>query len=175
MIASHLFTGFAVQLTDMENHRTDTKYEDAMIMKTFIFEFFNCYSPCFYVIFLKNYMEDDVCVGGCMKELHYLLGCIFFLMIVVQNFLEIYSPIATANARMAEEKEGADPSKLVSDIEKQFVLQEHDAMFGSFTHYKEISIVFGYAVLFSVAFPLAPVLAFVTIYLEIRVRCKSII
>ena len=84
-----------------------------IVIKTFIFEFFNCYSPCFYVMFLKNYMPGDVCGGGCVKELHYLLGCIFFLIIIVQNFLEIHTPIATANARLAEEREGADPSKMV--------------------------------------------------------------
>ena len=60
-------------------------------------------------------------------------------------------------------------SQLVSNVEKQFILQEHDAMFGSFNHFKEISIIFGYAVMFSVAFPLAPALAWVAIYLEIRV------
>ena len=44
----------------------------------------------------------------------------------------------------------------MSNVEKQFILQEHDAMFGSFNHFKEISIIFGYAVMFSVAFPLPP-------------------
>merc|ERR1719329_1916885 len=42
-------------------------------------------------------------------------------------------------------------------------------MFGSFKHFRDIPIQFGYAVLFSVAFPLAPLLAFVSTYFEIRV------
>ena len=52
-VASAIFTGIAIFLTDMENHRTDTEYEDAVITKTFLFEFFNSYGPCFYIVFLK--------------------------------------------------------------------------------------------------------------------------
>ena len=33
MVGSKLFTGLAVHLTDLENHQTDTQYEDSMISK----------------------------------------------------------------------------------------------------------------------------------------------
>jgi anoctamin-10/anoctamin-7 len=169
MVGSRLFESMAVKLSDLENHRTDTQYEDAVIAKTFIFEFFNSYSACFYVIFLKAYAPNDACVGGCIRELHYLMGCIFFSIIIVQCTLQVVVPIRNSAARAAEEKEGADPSKPLTAIEKQFMLEEYDAMFGSFKHFKDIAIQFGYAILFSSAFPLAPALAFVSTYFEIRV------
>lgn len=182
MVSSRLFSGVAVALTDMENHRTDTQYEDAVIVKTFIFEFFNSYSAPFYVIFLKAYAPGDACVGGCVRELHYLMGSIFFSIILVQSLLQIYEPVVASRKKEAEEREGADPSKQMSSIEKQYMLQEYDPMFGSFKHFRDIAIQFGYAVLFSVAFPLAPLLAFVSTYFEIRVdswvllqKCRRVV
>jgi len=169
MVGSRLFEKVAVSLSDLENHRTDTQYEDAVIAKTFVFEFFNSYSACFYIIFLKAYAPNDACVGGCIRELHYLMGCIFFSIIMVQCTLQVVGPIRNSAARAAEEKEGADPGKQLSAIERQFLLEEYDPMFGSFKHFKDIAIQFGYATLFSTAFPLAPALAFVSTYFEIRV------
>lgn len=34
-----------------ENHRTQSQYDDAVIVKVFIFEFFNSYTTCFYIAF----------------------------------------------------------------------------------------------------------------------------
>ena len=169
MIGSRVFSSIAIRLTDMENHKTDTQFEDSVIIKTFVFEFFNSYSAPFYVIFLKQYAPGDSCVGGCMRELHYLMGAIFTCIILVQSAVQIYTPVTRAKKREEEEKEGADPSKVLSAIEKQFMLEEYDQMFGAFNHFKETAILFGYAVLFSTAFPIAPLLAFISTYFEIRV------
>ena len=48
-----LYRELAVYLTRFENHRTETAYEDALIMKTFLFQFFNSYSALFYIAFFK--------------------------------------------------------------------------------------------------------------------------
>jgi len=117
--SSGYFEMIAVALTDMENHRTDTEYEDAMIAKTFMFEFFNSYSACFYVLFLKHYSYNDSCTHGCIRDLHYLLGSIFFTIIVVQNLLQVYAPMVAAKKKEQEERDGADPTKPFSNIEKQ--------------------------------------------------------
>lgn len=166
--SSGLFDMVATTLTDMENHRTDTMYEDALIGKTFIFEFFNSYSACFYVLFLKQYSFEDACTHGCIRDLHYLLGCIFFTIIIVHNVLQVYTPTIASKRREAEEREGADPTKPFSNIEKQFMLENYEDK-GSFDQFKDIFIQFGYSVIFSAAFPLAPLLSFVSTYFEIRV------
>jgi len=40
---------------DLENHRTDTEHEDALITKTFIFQFCNSYGALFYLAFVKTH------------------------------------------------------------------------------------------------------------------------
>jgi hypothetical protein len=81
-------------LTDYENHRTDTEYEDALIAKTFVVQFFNCYTPLFYIAFVKPFIPTiDYCVGGdCMAELQVFLGAIFLSRLVLNNFLEVVIP-----------------------------------------------------------------------------------
>ena len=60
----------AVFLNDFTNFRTETEYEDALIIKTFCFQFFNSYTALFYIAFVKslgpslfnanNYEDPDV-------------------------------------------------------------------------------------------------------------------
>ena len=44
----------AVTLTDNENYRTDTQYEDSLIFKLFGFQFVNSYASLFYIAFIKG-------------------------------------------------------------------------------------------------------------------------
>jgi hypothetical protein len=63
-VMNAIYGEVAIQLTDFENHRTDTEYEDSLITKTFIFQFVNSYSPLFYIAFVKPFIGDlDPCVG----------------------------------------------------------------------------------------------------------------
>lgn len=43
------FGELAIKLNNYENHRTDTEYEDALIAKTFAFQFVNSYASLFYM------------------------------------------------------------------------------------------------------------------------------
>ena len=52
-LMNFLYRELAVYLTRFENHRTETEYEDALIVKTFLFQFFNSYSALFYIAFFK--------------------------------------------------------------------------------------------------------------------------
>jgi hypothetical protein len=45
-----LYNKLAYKLNDMENHRTDTEYNNHLIMKLFMFQFVNWYSGLFYVV-----------------------------------------------------------------------------------------------------------------------------
>lgn len=67
-----IYGSVAIALNDYENHRTDTQYEDALIAKTFIFQFVNSFASLFYTSFVKPYMQDiDPCLGSCMQVLNY--------------------------------------------------------------------------------------------------------
>ena len=48
------FNWTAFRLTDMENQRTDTIYEDSMIVKLFCFQFVNNYASFYYLAFVAG-------------------------------------------------------------------------------------------------------------------------
>lgn len=45
----------AKKLTDWENHRTQTEWEDALIVKAFMFQFVNNYFTLLYVSLLREF------------------------------------------------------------------------------------------------------------------------
>ena len=54
MLLNWLYRFVLVRLTDMENWKTDTEYEDATIAKDFSFKLVNAYFACFFVAFIQN-------------------------------------------------------------------------------------------------------------------------
>eukprot|EP00657_Telonema_sp_P-1_P009422 TRINITY_DN3609_c0_g1_i2.p1 TRINITY_DN3609_c0_g1~~TRINITY_DN3609_c0_g1_i2.p1 ORF type:complete len:762 (-),score=247.85 TRINITY_DN3609_c0_g1_i2:108-2393(-) len=52
-----VYTGIAIKLNDWENHKTDTEYDDSLIIKNFSFQFINNYGPFYLVAFLKSNVE----------------------------------------------------------------------------------------------------------------------
>lgn len=67
---------------------------------------------------------------------------------------------------------GANPvgpaKRMRSKVECEFDLEEFPLIEGPFDSYKEMVFQFGYATLFAAAYPLAPVLAFISNYVDIR-------
>jgi hypothetical protein len=63
-VLNAIYNTVAIRLTEYENHRTNTAYEDALIGKTFIFQFVNSFSSLFYIAFVKPYIQYlDPCIG----------------------------------------------------------------------------------------------------------------
>ena len=161
----------AIKLNDFENHRTDTEYEDALIGKTFVFQFINSFSALFYIAFVKPFIPElDPCLDSCMAELSTSLGTIFMTRLAVGSILEIVLPYMNNKAR---EKENLDGTGLkvtdMSEVERGFMQEEYHVMLGPFADFANISIQFGYTTMFVVAFPLAAVIAFISNYIEIRI------
>ncbi|XP_076467993.1 anoctamin-7-like [Babylonia areolata] len=81
LILSKVYNVLARWLTDWENHRTQTRYDDALIFKLFAFQFANNYASCFYIAFfqgnsavsgfLTNNKYQDSCDGSCMTKLSF--------------------------------------------------------------------------------------------------------
>jgi len=108
-ILGSVFKGVAKALNDWENHRTDTAYEDALIMKTFLFCFTNSYATLFYMAFIKSGTEilgqvqlcqeevkgpNDTIIArdACFGNLGSSLLIIFLLQLVLSNTLEVLIP-----------------------------------------------------------------------------------
>ena len=76
-----IYDSIARKLTDMENHRTNTDYEDALIMKTFGFQFINNFGAYIYMGFIQEYESMALLFhgpNGCAKGCIRLLGSQIF-------------------------------------------------------------------------------------------------
>jgi hypothetical protein len=74
-IMNFVYSFIAKALADYENHRTDTQYEDSMIIKLFLFQFVNSYASFYYIAFIAEPLGE--CSGNsCMESLAMNLGII---------------------------------------------------------------------------------------------------
>ena len=58
-IFNYIYAELSIKLTNYENHRTDTEYEDAMIVKSFAFQFINSYASFFFLAFIASYLSKS--------------------------------------------------------------------------------------------------------------------
>nr|XP_022325224.1 anoctamin-3-like isoform X6 [Crassostrea virginica] len=86
LILGKLYEILAFKLTEWENHRTQTQYDDALVTKMFAFQFVNSYASCFYIAFFRGRFSvfgyTDECVGDrgtCMSQLSFQ---VLILMII---------------------------------------------------------------------------------------------
>ena len=78
--AQFIYSKIAHALNDAENHRTPTEYNDALILKTFLFESLNNYLVLFYIAYLEPFCMF-VCGCCCVVLLNMSLVAIFFLVL----------------------------------------------------------------------------------------------
>jgi len=56
---SQIYKRLSVRMTDWENHRTQTEYEDSLITKNILFEFINNYFTLFLIAFLMEPLQES--------------------------------------------------------------------------------------------------------------------
>lgn len=77
-VTNAVYAKVAKKLNDWENHRTETDHVDALIVKTFAFQFVNSYISLFYIAFLKMGQVNVLGITGlvdveyCHDLAHYL-------------------------------------------------------------------------------------------------------
>eukprot|EP01035_Chromulina_nebulosa_P020166 gene20166-26180_t len=96
-VGSHFFKPVSRVLTDMENHRTETDYEDAQVGKILLFEAFNSYGALFFTAFVKGNVFN-ACSITCIYDLRELLIAIIFVRVII-NILDLLNPAITALLR----------------------------------------------------------------------------
>ena len=69
----------------------------------------------------------------------------------------------------AKESAGVEPGTKASPLEEQYVLEEYGVLQGTLNDYAGIVIQYGYTVLFVAAFSLAPTMAFVSSFVQLRI------
>ena len=163
-VLNAIYGSVAIALNDYENHRTDTEYEDALIAKTFIFQFVNSFASLFYIAYVKPYLSDlDPCLGSCMQELQAGLGTIFLTRLATGSILKLAIPYFTQKMKIQSESKGVAVEDL-TDVELAYIQDEYHVMLGPFADYANLSIQFGYATMFIAAYPLAMAMSFVSNY-----------
>ncbi|ESO88117.1 hypothetical protein LOTGIDRAFT_126614, partial [Lottia gigantea] len=182
-VLDDIYKKIAYWLNDQENYRLENTYETSLIIKLVLFQFVNSFLSLFYIAF---YLQD-------MSRLRDQLAAIFITRQIVGNLKEVFMPyfiwkfrLFKVGYKMAGEmspgsiarefKEMTEPTK--EKVEADSPLLAQKSRTGGFKlllqytdtweDYMEMVIQFGYVTLFSSAFPLAALCAFINNIIEIR-------
>ena len=164
----------AMKMTENENHRTDTEHSDALISKLFLFQFVNSYSSLYVLVFLQKLIMPNVAYqyGNVMSDLCVTLLIIFVTNLVSKNIFSSVVPKVQAYMNFRDQG-GETAENGMSAPELQFLMLPFDGELEVLLAYNDLVIQLGYVSLFVVAFPGAPVLAFVSNWITIRMDCNK--
>ncbi|XP_052748991.1 anoctamin-4 isoform X1 [Galleria mellonella] len=193
MILTRIYAKVAVYLTNMENPRTQTEYEDSYTFKIFFFEFMNFYSSLIYIAFFKGRFYDypgddqarkseffklkgDICdPAGCLSELCIQLAIIMIGKQCFNNFLELgYPKFHNWWRQRSHRAVTRDLSKPDMAWEQDYHLQDPGRL-ALFDEYLEMILQYGFVTLFVAAFPLAPLFALLNNIAEIRLDAYKMV
>jgi hypothetical protein len=187
-IFNKLFELLAYKTTELENYRYQSEFENSYILKSFLFQIVNSYASIVYIAFFQSHYEGCYALHfdgtrqprSCMFDLQVQLATIYSVH-CMKNLVVMGK---AAYQRWKRERLGQDDSwklqwrekvheteTLRTQLEMEFSKAAYIAkgIDGTFQHYLELMIQYGYVTLFAVAFPLAPLLAFFNNALELRV------
>ncbi|CAF4888233.1 unnamed protein product [Pieris macdunnoughi] len=193
MILTRIYAKIAVYLTNIENPRTHTEYEDSYTFKIFFFEFINFYSSLIYIAFFKGRFYDypgddqarkseffklkgDICdPAGCLSELCIQLAIIMIGKQCFNNFVELgYPKLHNWWRQRSHRAVTRDPSKPHMAWEQDYHLQDPGRL-ALFDEYLEMILQYGFVTLFVAAFPLAPLFALLNNIAEIRLDAYKMV
>ncbi|XP_048117489.1 anoctamin-10 isoform X1 [Alosa alosa] len=138
-------------LTDWENHRLETSYQNHLVLKVLVFNFFNCFASLFYIAFV---MQDVVL-------LRQSLATLLITSQILNQIMEAFLPYWLQRRR--NKKAHKRLHRVMADQELPLAQQaqlelDMSTYLGTFDDYLEQFLLFGYVSLFSCVYPLAAVL-----------------
>uniref|UniRef100_A0A3B3UAM6 Anoctamin n=1 Tax=Poecilia latipinna TaxID=48699 RepID=A0A3B3UAM6_9TELE len=192
LILDEIYGTVALWLTELEIPKTETNFEERLILKAFLLKFMNAYAPIFYVAFFKgrfagrpgsyvyvfnDYRMEECAPGGCLIELCVQLSIIMLGKQLIQNnIFEIGIPKLKKLIRTLKEKEPTQKEKDGERPPRQWNLDYALVPFEGLTpEYMEMIIQFGFVSLFVASFPLAPLFALLNNVIEIRLDARKFV
>mmetsp|Transcript_67035 Transcript_67035/g.169851 ORF Transcript_67035/g.169851 Transcript_67035/m.169851 type:complete len:744 (-) Transcript_67035:130-2361(-) len=180
-----IFTNVAKWLTDRENHRAYSEYQNHLLAKTVVFKFVNCYVSLYYIAFFKDntylFSVPMECVNSdCLNDLGMQLAVFMVTRLTLQNFLELGLPYLLMAYRNFKERRTfhmslfANPLTIMPDLssaEKQSKKEDYDV----YEDMDEVLVLYGYTTLFVVACPWVPLVALLSSILECFLDQKKLV
>jgi hypothetical protein len=177
-LLNFLYEYLALALNRMENHRTETDYENNLVIKLFSFQFVNSFFSLFYVAFIKQSGrgiiidgEPDSCKPDCMSELSEQLASIMISRQIISQLVEVGIPFITERFKRYQEREDRS-GRVPTAAERDGVLVPFEGTIGE---YSELLIQFSYCTLFAAAFPPAALFALLNNVVELRTDALKIL
>lgn len=159
-VLNNLYHQLATFLTEWENHRLQSAFNNHLIVKLVLFYFVNCFYSLFYIAF---YLQD-------IDLLQRHLAALMITSQLIGQVTESLIPYVMFRSRVTKvTKEGKKivmKSADLSDIVERQATQEQ--YLGTFADYLELFLQFGYTFLFSSAYPMAAFWALLNNVIELR-------
>ncbi|KAJ6236853.1 ngep-related [Anaeramoeba flamelloides] len=162
---SAIFKKFGHKLTEWENHKYDSDFENSLVVKYFMFQSVNNYIAIFSSAFVA-------------KDMGYVATQLMTILItkqIIGQFMEVGIPWLKKKIAVKMAKRKRKQFKREGNIVEKFQRVEKEAKFAPYDStvedYLEMFIQMGFATFFVMAYPwgpLAPLLAFVNNWFEIR-------
>ncbi|GAA6099537.1 anoctamin-10 isoform X1 [Tachysurus ichikawai] len=138
-------------LTDWENHRLESSFQNHLVLKVLVFNFVNCFASLFYIAFV---MQD-------MALLRHSLATLLITSQILNQVMEAFLPYWLQRRR--NKKVHKRVRRMMGDQELPMVEQvqlerDMNTYLGTFDDYLEQFLLYGYVSLFSCVYPLAAVL-----------------
>ncbi|KAM9705183.1 anoctamin-4-like isoform 2-T2 [Menidia menidia] len=184
MLLNVLYEKVALLLTNLEQPRTESEWENSFTFKMFLFQFVNLNSSTFYIAFflgrftgrpgaylrlINRWKLEECHPSGCLIDLCMQMGIIMVLKQTWNNFMELGCPLVQnwwTRRRLRREHSHIAKASF-PQWERDYNLQPMNA-YGLFDEYLEMVLQFGFTTIFVAAFPLAPLLALINNVIEIR-------
>uniref|UniRef100_A0A4W4FHQ7 Anoctamin n=1 Tax=Electrophorus electricus TaxID=8005 RepID=A0A4W4FHQ7_ELEEL len=138
-------------LTNWENHRLESSFQNHLVLKVLVFNFVNCFASLFYIAFV---MQD-------MMLLRHSLATLLITSQILNQVMEAFLPYWLQRRR--NKKVHKKVRRILGDKELPLVVQvqlesDMNTYLGTFDDYLEQFLLFGYVSLFSCVYPLAALL-----------------
>uniref|UniRef100_UPI00398ED280 anoctamin-10 n=1 Tax=Pristiophorus japonicus TaxID=55135 RepID=UPI00398ED280 len=153
-----LYKKVAEVLTEWENHRLESSFQDHLTLKVLVFRFVNCFAALFYISF---YLQD-------LELLRKNLVSLLVLTQIINQFIETLVPYLykTFNGKGAGLKKSTMEN--APEVDKIMSQGQKTSFPGMFDEYMELFVQFGYVSLFSCIYPLTAIMIVVNNITEIR-------